>query len=279
MWYYSINGGQEGPFDDARLDQLIAEGVVTPATFVWKEGMAEWTPLGQLRAAGSAAPAAEGAGAASCSVCGRQVGADNLIELLGRRVCADCKPRTVQAMREGVAATLSGTTNAWCDGKNVVTRDNAELPARCYKCNETAPNRPLKRKLYWHPPAYYWLIVLGVVIRIGILLYIIVAIIVRKRATVEVHICPRHRTQRRLILIGGWGGFILGFFMILGTASIVHGGWIVVLSVLLCLGSLITLMIGLRLARASRINKDGVVWMRGAGKEFLASLPPWTGQG
>jgi hypothetical protein len=276
MWYYSINGGQEGPFDEARLDQLIAEKVVTPATFVWKEGMAEWTPLGQLRAAGGTAPSAESAGTASCSVCGRPVGADNLIELLGRRVCAECKPRTVQAMREGVASTLPGDVSAWRDGDKVVARDHAVLPTRCYKCNEPTTNPPLKRKLYWHPAGYYWLILLGAIIRIGILLYIIVAVIVRKRATVELHVCRRHQLQRRLFLIGGWLGFVLGFVMIIGTASLVNATWLKVLSVLLCLGSLITLMIGRRLVRTTLI-KDGTIWMKGAGKDFLASLPPWVG--
>ena len=37
------------PLDDAALDRLIATGVVTPDTLVWKAGMADWQPLAQAR--------------------------------------------------------------------------------------------------------------------------------------------------------------------------------------------------------------------------------------
>lgn len=275
MWYYSINGGQEGPFDDARLDQLIAEKVVTPATFLWKEGMAEWTPLGQLRAVGNAAPVAAGADAASCSVCGRQVGSDNLIELLGRRVCAECKPRTVQAMREGVAGIALNNGMAWQDGKKLVTRDEAALPARCCKCNAPASDQPLKRKLYWHPPGYYWLILVGVIARIGILLYIIVAIFVRKRATVHVYLCPTHYRRRKLLLIVGWTAFAVGFIGVM-IGAVTKTLWLTLFCPLLLVVSLVARIMGGRVLTASRI-KDGVVWIKGAGKDFLASLPPWIG--
>jgi hypothetical protein len=273
MWYYSINGGQEGPFDDARLNQLIAEGKVTAATFVWKDGMTDWTPLGQVRAPGIAVPAV--ADGAACSVCGKQVGSDNLIDLLGRRVCADCKPRAVQAIREGVAGIALNQGVAWQDGKKLVTRDEAALPARCCKCNAPATDQPLKRKLYWHPAGYYWLILLGVIIRIGILLYVIVAIIVRKRATIHVFLCPKHSRRRKILLIVGWTAFGVGLVgLMVGAATQML--WLTLLSPVLLIVSLVARIIGGRTLTASRI-KDGVVWIRGAGKDFLASLPPWVG--
>jgi hypothetical protein len=48
-WYYALGNERQGPIDDAALDRLIASGVVTPDTLVWKAGMADWQPLGQAR--------------------------------------------------------------------------------------------------------------------------------------------------------------------------------------------------------------------------------------
>jgi uncharacterized RDD family membrane protein YckC len=50
-WYYSDNGRQAGPVDDAGLDGLIRLGAVKPDTLVWKEGMANWQPLSTVRPA------------------------------------------------------------------------------------------------------------------------------------------------------------------------------------------------------------------------------------
>jgi hypothetical protein len=48
-WYYAVGNERQGPVDDAALDRLIASGVVTPDTLVWKAGMADWQPLSQAR--------------------------------------------------------------------------------------------------------------------------------------------------------------------------------------------------------------------------------------
>ena len=48
-WYYASGNERQGPVDDATLDRLIATGVVTQDTLVWKAGMADWQPLAQAR--------------------------------------------------------------------------------------------------------------------------------------------------------------------------------------------------------------------------------------
>ena len=50
-WHYAAGGEQPGPVDDAELDRLIAAGVVTGETLVWR-------PAGRLAAAARGAPAA-----------------------------------------------------------------------------------------------------------------------------------------------------------------------------------------------------------------------------
>lgn len=56
-WYYAKNGRQLGPVDHAGLVRRIAAGEVAPTDLVWRDGMADWTPAGQIPEL-SVAPAA-----------------------------------------------------------------------------------------------------------------------------------------------------------------------------------------------------------------------------
>lgn len=263
MWYYTNNGQQQGPVDDATLDQLIAQGIATSDTLLWKEGFAEWTPLRQARAGTASLTAA--AAASTCSMCGQAVGADNLIDLLGHRVCAACKPLAVQMFKEGATPVGSGT--AWSEGKRVVTRDKAELPSRCYKCNEPATGPALKRKVYWHHPAFF------VLIFAGLLIYVIAAMIVRKNGVVDIHLCDRHQRLRRNFIAGAWSAFGLSILIfVIGCAE--HQGIVITLGFFVFLASIIIGIIGVPVARPARI-KDGTIWLNGSGQKFRESLPPW----
>lgn len=44
----AVNGQQAGPFTIPQLQQLAAQGQFTPQSLVWKQGMAAWTPAGQV---------------------------------------------------------------------------------------------------------------------------------------------------------------------------------------------------------------------------------------
>lgn len=47
-WYAGIGGAQAGPFDAAGLQAQVSSGALTRETLVWKNGMAAWTPAGQV---------------------------------------------------------------------------------------------------------------------------------------------------------------------------------------------------------------------------------------
>ena len=51
MWYYTVNNQPVGPVDEENLKQLLASQSINTNTLVWKEGMAEWKPLGQTELA------------------------------------------------------------------------------------------------------------------------------------------------------------------------------------------------------------------------------------
>ena len=63
LWYYSNEGEQAGPVTPDQLQQLAAQGMITPATSLWSEGLPEWVSATEVeglfeQAPPAAAPAA-----------------------------------------------------------------------------------------------------------------------------------------------------------------------------------------------------------------------------
>src|SRR5207249_3666533 len=137
-------------------------------------------------------------------------------------VCAECKPVFLQRMAEGAAPSL-GSGLLWRQNRQMILRSETPLPDRCVRCNAPANGYKLKRQLYWHPSAYYLLIL------ISLLIYVIVAVIIRKKALIHVGLCDQHRAQRKWTILGSWLAALLG----------------VVLFVVGCIKSPIWILIGL----------------------------------
>ena len=107
-WYYAKNGERFGPYEDAQLEGLVAQGTVTADTLVWRDGMDNWQPYGHISGAAvpqyAAAPSALGDSDVPmtvCSSCGRAYPSDEVIQYQGRYICAACKPMFVQQIKEG----------------------------------------------------------------------------------------------------------------------------------------------------------------------------------
>ncbi|MFE5308236.1 DUF4339 domain-containing protein, partial [Isoptericola sp. NPDC056605] len=47
-WFWSAAGSQAGPGTAADLAALVGTGDLTRETLVWQQGMAAWTPAGQV---------------------------------------------------------------------------------------------------------------------------------------------------------------------------------------------------------------------------------------
>jgi len=45
-WYYSRGGQQRGPYTDEEISEMVENNVITPKTFVWKDGMMDWMRAG-----------------------------------------------------------------------------------------------------------------------------------------------------------------------------------------------------------------------------------------
>lgn len=48
VWYFADGDVQRGPITEAQLRSLIGTGNLTPEDQVWKEGMEDWTPAGEI---------------------------------------------------------------------------------------------------------------------------------------------------------------------------------------------------------------------------------------
>ncbi len=48
QWYYSKNGTQLGPVEQVDLIAKMVSGEVSPGDLVWREGMVDWLPSGQI---------------------------------------------------------------------------------------------------------------------------------------------------------------------------------------------------------------------------------------
>src|SRR5688572_19911473 len=107
-WFYANAGQQVGPINEADFERLAREGVIQPATLVWREGMANWEPYSAIAPARSpsapvaplaAAPAAEvPPGQVICHECNKLVPAEDVMQMNGRTICAACKPVYLQKM-------------------------------------------------------------------------------------------------------------------------------------------------------------------------------------
>ena len=161
----------------------------------------------------------------------------------------------------------AGQVTAWRDARVMVMIPNAAIPDRCVKCNEPADEPTKERTLYWHSPWLYLLLLLN------ILIFAIVALIMRKKAVVSAGLCTDHKKRRRNVLTAAWIGVLAGVFLLFeGIASPSAGGLMAFAGVLLVVGSIIVGMAMGRVVYAVRIDKD-YVRLKGCGEPFLETLP------
>jgi hypothetical protein len=177
--------------------------------------------------------------------------------------------------------TLAYATPLKLDPSEVLWRENdllvmrsprGSLPDRCVRCNAAAEGYRLSRTVYWHHPAYYVLIVWP-----GLLIYVIVAVIVRRKAQVELGLCPFHASRRRWAIGMGWLLAVGGIVLMVASAMLADDKfeywWIVlILGIAALLAGVIWGSIGARTLWAKRITRDRITYLRGADPRFLSEF-------
>ncbi len=148
-----------------------------------------------------------------------------------------------------------------------MSRD-AILPPRCVKCNVPTHLR-LKRKLSWHHPAIY------LIILVALLIYFIVAMVLRKSANIEIGLCDEHLAKRRRDLWITIGLLVVGLLG-LGLAIGFSDGTYLIIGFLALIASLIYGIVAVRVVAPAKID-DRFVWLSGVNKQYLDELPQWPG--
>lgn len=157
----------------------------------------------------------------------------------------------------------------WQDGAVLITTRDRDvvLPDRCVKCNGPANGYRLRRKLSWHSPLLYLLIFAGW------LVYVIVALVIRKTARVHVGLCEKHLTNRRIALYIAWFLFLAGIAAIVLAIANSSGGALF-FGIMLLLAAAIYGNFAPRVIYASKID-DRFAWIKGVDREYLSQFPQW----
>jgi hypothetical protein len=173
-------------------------------------------------------------------------------------------------------ASLAGATvappesgGAWRDGALLILSPDTALPSRCVKCNEPADEPTKNRRIYWHSPWLYLLVL------VNILIYAVVALIVRKKAAIAPGLCSAHKKRRRIGIAIAWTLLLAGLAILFmgvarGEAQGVLAGLLVILAAIVVSTSVT------RILRAKRIDAK-YVRLKGCGAAFLDSMPPFAG--
>jgi len=174
-----------------------------------------------------------------------------------------------QTLQYATPVGAAADNAVWCDGTTLIVPHGTTLPPYCVKCNAPVEEPPVKRTYRWHNPLLYLIILFNLII------YAIVALIVRKKGRIQIHVC-RHHVQRQ------WIAILLALVLTLGGLALLIGGGANDKPILAVTG-IVAFILGIVAAFVSRMLyptkiDEHVLWLKGAGPEFCAQFPPapWT---
>lgn len=147
----------------------------------------------------------------------------------------------------------------------LLLRQGLPLPTdRCFKCN--APATVMKRKnLSWHHPSIY----LGILA--GLLVYIILAICLQKKASVEFGLCEGCNSKRKL-WITIWTIAMLSVIPLIALSISQENGIYALVGVFTFFAGAIGLLVSLRLGFPKKID-DAQIVLAGSCEEFRRPFP------
>lgn len=182
-------------------------------------------------------------------------------------------PRSdVQAVVGTPAGQVYGAAEAgvWRAGDILVMQKGASLPVRCLLCNQPASVQ-LPKKMHWHHPALYILLFLG-----GPVIYLIVAMVTRKSASMILPLCTPHVEKRKKMTVTASLLATAGLALCLGSCAFSEQGN--AFPIMILLGFLLMIIGGLVSIGVSNMIipkkiDDYYVWLRKINGSYLATLP------
>jgi hypothetical protein len=156
-------------------------------------------------------------------------------------------------------------------GDLLVMHKRARLPNRCVKTNEPTVGR-LSRNLSWHHPLIY------LSVFAGLLVYVVLAIVLRKQASIEIGLGEQGFRRRRSAILIGWTSFLGGIGIAIGSPILADQipaaiyAWPI--GLFLAIGGGIYGLLVAQVVAPKRITDD-YVWLKGVHPDYLAELPAW----
>lgn len=150
------------------------------------------------------------------------------------------------------------------EGRFVFIPAGSDLPCRCIVCNAEVDGPGRTRRLYWYSPWLYLLVLLN------ILVFAVVAAVVRKSAMLTPVYCPEHKAARRFRI----NMFLVPFLilMLVGVVAAVQDySTVSITAFIVGFLLLIPLIAVANTVRAKRIDHRGTT-LAGCKEPFLASL-------
>lgn len=165
---------------------------------------------------------------------------------------------------------MFGSAGVWRTGDLLVMQKGASLPHRCLVCNGPAAVQ-FPKKLYWHHPGLYFLV-------ISPLIYIIVALIVRKKADLILPLCVEHAAKRKKAATIASLLMVIGLVLMLGSCTQLEGSGdtfalLFLPGFLLLIVGAVVSAVGANLIVPKKID-DYYVWLRKVSTPYLSTLPP-----
>ena len=156
----------------------------------------------------------------------------------------------------------------WDDDGDVVVAHGAAFPPRCVKCNAPADQPGKVRKVYWHHWTIYLLFLIYAIV------YIAVALAVRKTMLIDPRLCEEHLHARRKWIAIGWIGALSGLFVVPFLAPLlgVDTGGTILLATACFFGFTIAGAVKSRILVPKRID-NVYARLKGADPRFVDDLP------
>jgi hypothetical protein len=156
------------------------------------------------------------------------------------------------------------------DGEKMIVpvMQPAVLPPFCVKCGAPANGKPVVKTFSWHHPALY------LVILVGLLIYVIVALIVRKSVKLSVPLCARHAQKRSTAVTLSWVIPLIGIADAFILPNLGVDGGVVALICIACVlaGAVIWAVVGYPI-RPRYIDQYSAVFT-GVCEDYLRQFPP-----
>ena len=196
-------------------------------------------------------------------------------------MCAENNRKAAKVCRFcGEDLTPDELSGVWRDGNQLVMSIDAELPYRCVKTNEPAEIL-LRRKLSWHSPVIF------LAIFAGLLIYIILAVILSKKADIQVPLSRRIQKRRTTAIVAGWllglGGLAVMILTCVFLADSQNSTWkdaipfVIIGGIVFVVFSAFVSSNVASIVTPAKIT-DSHVWLKGVHSDYLAQLPEWPGE-